>query len=173
MPNLCFKVRPGRKCAQLVRHVYEPSRKRSRTMTVGTLDLCSDPLEFPRGLTLRPGKLITDAERAAILAFLTANENPDNRDKRLKQVERIRQALQSSPEAADEFGCCIDAIQRLSQALPALDEETRRGGTEPWLSLRPRYLELRESWKTLLAAAQQAGIAKRYQRKGSLAADEM
>jgi len=39
MPKLCFKPRANSLAIQLVRHVYSPTAKRSRTVNVGSVRL--------------------------------------------------------------------------------------------------------------------------------------
>lgn len=166
MQNLCFKPRPGGKTVQLVRHAYDPASKRSRTLTVGTLDLRADPALFPIGLTLRPGHYLDEAEQQKANVYLHTHADPASHAQRETLVARIRQELNDAAAAQgeDPFEQCAQAIATLTQALPQLAQKEIEHGNTPWQSLRPRYLALAEAWKALVGAAQQAGIAKQYKR---------
>jgi len=173
--NLCFKPRPGGNTVQLVRHAYDPATRRSRTITVGTLDLRADPALFPKGLTLRPGCPLDEAELQKVKDYLRTHADPASCAQREALVARIRQELSdaaSAPEA-NPFVVCAKAIAVLTKAIPKLANETREAGSDPWLMLRPSYLALSEDWKALGGAAQSAGIAKQYKRGGPSAADDI
>jgi len=173
--NLCFKPRPGGNTVQLVRHAYDPATKRSRTITVGTLDLRADPALFPNGLTLRSGCHLDEAELQKVKDYLRTHADPASCAQREALVARIRQELNdTAAPAGNPFDLCANAIARLTQAIPLLAGEVRTAGSDPWMTLRPRYLALSEEWKALLGAAQSAGIAKQYKRGGpSSAADDI
>jgi len=175
MQNLCFKPRPGGKSVQLVRHVYDSSTKRSRTVTVGTLDLRADPANVPEGLALREGSTLDDNEHKKIIAYLLAHADPASCQKRDALAARIRQELRSNNCAVEvnPFDQCANDIVALTVALPSLANDARASGEDPWLTLRPRYLELAENWKALVMAAQATGIAKQYKRGGASTADEI
>jgi len=173
--NLCFKPRPGGKTAQLVRHAYDPTSKRSRTITVANLDLRADPALFPKGLTLRPDCRLDESEQQKAVDYLRTHADPSSCEQREALVARIRQELSdaaSAPEA-NPFVLCAKAIVALTKAIPQLANETREAGSDPWLMLRPSYLALSEDWKALVGAAQSAGIAKQYRRGGPSAADDI
>lgn len=173
--NLCFKPRPGGNTVQLVRHAYDPTTKRSRTITVGNLDLRADLSLFPKGLTLRSGSRLDEAEQQKAADYLRTHANPSSCEQREALIARIREELSdaaSGPEA-NPFVVCAKAIAALTKAIPQLANETREAGSDPWLMLRPSYLALSEDWKALVGAAQSAGIAKQYKRGGPSAADDI
>jgi len=174
--NLCFKPRPGGNTVQLVRHAYDPTTKRSRTITVGNLDLRADPALFPKGLTLRSGCRLDEAEQQKAADYMRTHANPSSCEQREALIARIREELSdaaSGPES-NPFVVCAKAIAALTKAIPQLANETREAGSDPWLMLRPSYLALSEDWKALVGAAQSAGIAKQYKRGGpACAADDI
>lgn len=174
MQNLCFKPRSGSKTVQLVRHAYNPASRRSRTITVGTLDLRADPALFPTGLTLRPGVSLNNDEQQKVADYLHAHADPASIQQREALAARIRQELQSAADVeANPFVLCAKAITVLTEAIPQLANEARETGSDPWLTLRPSYLALSEDWKALVGAAQSAGIAKQYKRGGPCLADDI
>lgn len=174
MQNLCFKPRPGGNTVQLVRHAYDPATKRSRTITVGTLDLRADPALFPVGLTLRLHHRLDASEQQNVADYLRTHADPASCAQREALITRIREQLNdaTAPEA-NPFALCANAIARLTQAIPQLANDARADGNDPWVTLRPSYLALSENWKALLGAAQEAGIAKQYKRGGPSVADDI
>lgn len=176
MPAISFKFRPNGLTAQLVRHRYDKRIKRSRAVPVGALDRRADPDELPRGIELRAGHELSEADMTAIREWLLVNGDRaavEERSARERRIEaRVRAQLESTAcISADPFTGAVEALERLSDELPRLvaaaggDTETTKRG------LRPRYLEVFKAWESVFEAAKANGVtvtrAARARQSGS------
>jgi hypothetical protein len=171
MPNLRFKTRPQGRTVQLVRHVYCPKIKRSRTVTLGSLPLDADPDDFFHALRLRDGVSFSDVEYQKIAAHLATEGDAiaarRRREVALRNEERIRAEVRQEfdAQAGDVFAQAVAALTAVAAALPELAE--RAGDAKAAMALlRPRYLKIHHAWEGLVKIAQSAGVAKRAQRSG-------
>lgn len=173
MPRLSFKTRPNGQTVQLVHHRYSPTRQRSQTITLGALRRDSDP-DFPEtGLRLVQGITLDAAQYQQIQQWLRKHGDTDAATRRQVLRERIeaqvRAALQQGQpfaETPNPFEQATQALQSLSGALPQLSQALTATGGDPWVTLRPGYMNVYHAWEQLLEAAKLAGIAKQRKRGG-------
>lgn len=167
--NLCFKGR-GLATVQLVRHLYTPSTRRSRTVTLGSLRRDADPEDFDDSLRLRPGMVLTPRDRMDIVAWLLREGDPAAAARRRaaaeRAVERARVRRQSEADARPG-GVLAAAEEALSRAVSALPDlvagKSPADARQQW---RPAYQALHGAWGRFVEAAQVAGIARRVRRTG-------
>ncbi|MEW6384745.1 MAG: hypothetical protein AB1514_12395 [Pseudomonadota bacterium] len=166
MPRLCFKTRLDGTTVQLVRHIYSPELKRSRTLTLGSLPLDADPEDVRHGLRLRPGVELADDEWLMIAEWLRVHGDVEAARRRAISAERIRQAVlaERAKDAGDIFEQAVQALDAVTAALPRL---TKDNGELAWTNLRPRYLAINAAAERLLRCAQACGVAKTARRMKS------
>jgi hypothetical protein len=176
MPAISFKFRPNGLTAQLVRHRYDKRIKRSRAVPVGALDRRADPDELPRGIELRDGHKLSEADMVAIRGWLlvngdrTAMEERATRERRIEA--RVRAQLESTAHvSADPFTDAVEALERLGNELPRLVAATCSDTETAGRGLRPRYLEVFKAWESVFEAAKANGVtvtrAARARQSGS------
>lgn len=166
--KLSLKVRRDCGTVQLVFYRYCPVRKRSITVTVGSLRKDADPDDLRRGLRLRPDWILTPAQLRQIRDWLTLFGDPLARqyrtDFRARVEAECREADAQHRRAANPFAEAEQALARLAAHLPALVAETTGSA---WSALRPQYLNVMKAADALLHAAQAQGIAKQLKHRKS------
>lgn len=163
MPAISFKFRPNGLTAQLVRHRYDKRIKRSRAVPVGALDRRADPDELPKGIELRAGHELSEADMTAIRAWLVTNGDRaamEERAARERRIEaRVRAQLESTVcVAADPFTGAVEALDRLRDELPRLVAAASADSETAGRALRPRYLEVFKAWESVFEAAKANGV---------------
>lgn len=166
MPRISFKHRPGALTAQLVRHRYDPSIKRSRAHHVGALDLRADPDLLPAGLRLRNGESLETSDLDAIKSWLQRNGDPEASSSRAQRDRLTEARVRTEMEArlaplADPFAHAETALRQLGERLPSLAASTDGSA---WATLRPKYLRLLKQWTALQQAGAGAGILRQAKR---------
>lgn len=168
MASIRLKTRKDGRTAQLVRHVYDPSRKRSRTVTVGSLRLDADPDQLPEGLRYAGEERLDRDALTWLSAWLRQNGNKAAAEARRAIAERARQGLRlelaRSASGAGQvcpFEAATEALSGLAALLPSLCEQA---GAASWETYRPRYLAVNRSWQRVFNAAQKSGVAVRLTR---------
>jgi len=164
--KLSLKVRRDCGTVQLVFYRYCPVRKRSITVTVGSLRKDADPDDLRRGLRLRPGWALSPAQLQQIRDWLTffgdLLARQYRKDFRARVEAEYREAEALHRRAANPFAEAEQALARLAAHLPALVAESTGSA---WSALRPQYLSVMKAADALLHAAQAQGIAKQLNRR--------
>lgn len=172
MPNLCFKPRKGARTVQLVRHLYSPAIRRSKTVTLGSLALDADPGDLGPALKLRPGVVLTDDECIEVRRWLALHGNAEaarrRREARTKIEARVRAEVlaELTATSGDVFVRAAMALDEAAKALPGLASQATDSGESLRAVLRPGYLEVYKAWQRFVKAGQEAGIAKTVRRGG-------
>lgn len=178
MPQIRFKPRNGGKTVQLVRHVYCPKAKRSRTLTIGSLRRDTDPDEVCFGIRLADGQRLDGADLACVREWLQHHGDPEaarRRSERLQKLEltiRERIARESLGGAGDTIlERTAEGLAHAAVALETLAREAALRQERPRDLLRSGYLKIYRAWEQFAAVAKKAGVAKRIDRGPKLQDD--
>jgi hypothetical protein len=172
MPNLCFKPRKGAHTVQLVRHVYSPAIRRSKTVTLGSLALDADPSDLGPALKLRPGVVLTDGECSEVQRWLVLHGNVEAAHRRRAARTRIEARVRAeilaerTATSGDVFARAAMALGEAAKALPGLASQATDSGESLRAALRPGYLTVYKAWQHFLKVGQEAGVAKTAKRGG-------
>lgn len=173
MPKLTFKrTRAAHgKTVQLVRYIYCPDAKRSKSVPAGSVRLDADPDALPYGIRLADGQVLVDADIAQIRTWLAEHGDLEAARVRAESAHRIELRVRASLSVAGgarEPGAALtraeEQLQTATEALKSLAQEARARGEKPWGALRGSYLAIYRAWSRFAAAAQAAGAAKTARR---------
>ncbi|MFD1555203.1 hypothetical protein ACFSHT_06095 [Paraburkholderia silviterrae] len=174
--TLHFKQRKGGNTVQLVRYRYCADRKRSITVTVGSIPIDADPddvrpfLRLARTTRLHGSDAVTesltDDDLVLVRAWLLrhgdrrADERRKARDARVERdvLERIRG---SGDAGEDPLAHAVTLLPAAGELLLKLSAECQARGQDPWQLLRQSYLSVQAATKEFERLAKEAGITKK------------
>lgn len=160
----------------VVRYKYiGGTKRRSCTITVGSISLDADPDEVRSEFkqtksvigceSLRTSPL-TDEDFTLMAAWLIKNGDHEAAARRAARIQRIEIALLRKhnidlANAHDLFSQAIRAVELAGNEIQERATEEAAAGRDPWATLRAPYLEVYRACEAFHEVARNAGVTKR------------
>lgn len=176
MSHISLKWKPGARTATVVRYKYLSSpRKRSCTITLGSVPIDSDPEDvrsmFKPGNSLR-GKNslenapLSDEDYTLMKAWLIKHGDALARARRTARDKRVEIALLEkfdvqSSRACDDFETAANALLKAGATIVDLARVETDAARNPWQSLRQKYMQVYKTYCHFQSSAASVGLTKK------------